>query len=223
MASLTNITTGYFHELFLFNSQNDSVDEVRDLFLQGSVKQSIPGNPQTTDVLSIPGLIPQLQAKRDISQSYSRTEVDNLITTNPGPTGPQGVAGTNGTNGTNGSNGVNGGPGPMGPTGPTGGGGGSLAASDQTWITEGKLNLNQDNLGAAGGITALRFANDGYIRGRNSGGADELCLYPRTFGNTTILRYGAAGLEIKNNLGQSAIDVNHELSACAPAQIARCS
>ena len=68
-------------------------------------------------------------------------------------------------------------------------------------------------------MTALRFANDGYIRGRNSSGTDELCLYPRTFGNTTILKYGAAGLQIKNNSDATALDINHDLTIDASNNI----
>ena len=56
-ASLTNITQGIFNSVYLVDETGENVNEVRDLFLTGSVKQSIPGNPQTTDVLSIPGLI----------------------------------------------------------------------------------------------------------------------------------------------------------------------
>ena len=105
-ASLTNITQGIFNSVYLVDETGENVNEVRDLFLTGSVKQSIPATPQTTDVLSIPGLIPQLQAKRDVSQSYSRVEIDNFIATNPGPTGPAGVNGTNGSDGPTGPQGA---------------------------------------------------------------------------------------------------------------------
>ena len=71
MASLTNISQGTFHSVHLIDDAGTSSTEVRDLFMQGSVKQSITAQPQSTDILGIPGLIGQLNAKRNISDSYS--------------------------------------------------------------------------------------------------------------------------------------------------------
>ena len=55
MASLTNISTGIFNSVHLIDETGTSSAEVRDLFLQGQVRQSIPAQPQSTDLLSIPG------------------------------------------------------------------------------------------------------------------------------------------------------------------------
>ena len=111
MASLTGVSQGIFDTVHLINSNQDLV-EVRDLFLSGSIKQSVPANPLSSDVLSIPGLLPQLSAKQDVANSYSKTEVDNIIATNPGPkgekgasvTGPKGDVGTVGSKGNKGLN-----------------------------------------------------------------------------------------------------------------------
>ena len=118
-----------------------------------------------------------------------------------------GAKGIRGERGLDGAGGVDGSKGAKGNSGT----GGSISTSDQTWITQGKLNLTQDNLGAVGGITALRFANDSYMRARNSSGTDELFLYGRTNGNVTILKYGSAGFQIQNNSGDTALDINADL------------
>ena len=152
---------------------------------------------------------------------------ERFIKVGEGPGGPKGdkgqiglkgakgtsATGIKGEKGHQGIQGLSGGSGPTGAKGDKGasGSGASISTADQTWITEGRSNLTQDNLGAAtGGITALRFANDGYIRARNSSGTDELFLYPRTNGNTSILKYGSAGLQIKNNSDATSIDVNND-------------
>ena len=76
MASLTNLSSGTFNSLFLVNDQNQ-VENIRDVF--GAANTTVPSNPGPTDVLSIPGLLPLLAAKRDISSSYSAGETDTFL------------------------------------------------------------------------------------------------------------------------------------------------
>jgi hypothetical protein len=93
MSNLTGLQNGVFNSLQLIDDTTGDSTEVRQLFLQGSLEQSIPNNPQNTQVLSIPGLLPELNARQLISNSYSRTEVDTIIQNNPGPKGDKGAKG----------------------------------------------------------------------------------------------------------------------------------
>ena len=93
MSNLTGLQNGVFNSLQLIDDTTGDSTEVRQLFLQGSLEQSIPNNPQNNQVLSIPGLLPELNARQLISNSYSRTEVDTLIQNNPGPKGDKGAKG----------------------------------------------------------------------------------------------------------------------------------
>ena len=79
MSNLTGLQNGVFNSLQLIDDISGDSTEVRQLFLQGSLEQSIPNNPQNNQVLSIPGLLPELNARQLISNSYSRTEVDTII------------------------------------------------------------------------------------------------------------------------------------------------
>ena len=74
MASLINYASIVANEVSLIDTSGTSATEIRDLF--------------TT--------VAQLQLKRDIADSYSDTEVDNLISNislTPGPAGPEATAG----------------------------------------------------------------------------------------------------------------------------------
>ena len=79
MSNLTGLNHGTFNTLSLVDDTTGDSTEVRQLFLQGSLEQSIPNNPQNNQVLSIPGLLPELNARQLISNSYSRTEVDTTV------------------------------------------------------------------------------------------------------------------------------------------------
>ena len=108
MSNLTGLQNGVFNSLQLIDDISGDSTEVRQLFLQGSLEQTIPNNPQNNQVLSIPGLLPELNARQLISNSYSRTEVNTLIQNNPGPKGAKGEQGV----GTKGSKGLKGDTGP---------------------------------------------------------------------------------------------------------------
>jgi len=115
------------------------------IFATYSVRLNLefPPNPTNTDVLSIPGLIPLLDAKRAISDSFSQSETTNLfnakrdridsysisgtdsaiataIANNPGPKGDKGEVGQKGAVGLTGSGGSKGQKGEIGSTGVTG-------------------------------------------------------------------------------------------------------
>ena len=76
-ANLTGLTSGIFTSVHLIDESGENATEVRDLFLTGSVKQSIPSSPATTDVLSVPGLVTQLNLKANDADVYSISEVNN--------------------------------------------------------------------------------------------------------------------------------------------------
>ena len=99
MSNLTGLNHGTFNTLSLINDTTGDSTEVRQLFLQGSIEQTIPNNPTNTQVLSIPGLIPELNARQLIVNSYSKTEIDNIVQNNPGPKGDKGLKGTKGSKG----------------------------------------------------------------------------------------------------------------------------
>jgi len=105
MSNLTGLQNGVFNSLQLIDDTTGDATEVRQLFLQGSLEQSIPSNPQNNQVLSIPGLLPELNARQLISNSYSRTEVDTIIQNNPGPKGDKGAKGAGGSKGIKGEQG----------------------------------------------------------------------------------------------------------------------
>ena len=105
MSNLTGLQNGVFNSLQLIDDTTGDSTEVRQLFLQGSLEQSIPNNPQNTQVLSIPGLLPELNARQLIINSYSRTEVDQIVQNNPGPKGDKGAKGV-GLKGDKGDQGV---------------------------------------------------------------------------------------------------------------------
>ena len=108
MSNLTGLQNGVFNSLQLIDDTTGDSTEVRQLFLQGSLEQTIPSNPTARQVLSIPGLLPELNARQLISNSYSKTEVNSLIQNNPGPKGAKGDQGV----GTKGSKGIKGEQGP---------------------------------------------------------------------------------------------------------------
>ena len=94
MSNLTGLQNGVFNTLQLIDDTTGDSTEVRQLFLQGTLEQTIPNNPLNNQVLSIPGLLPELNARQLISNSYSKTEVNSLIQNNPGPKGAKGDKGT---------------------------------------------------------------------------------------------------------------------------------
>ena len=99
MSNLTGLNHGTFNTLSLINDTTGDTTEVRQLFLQGSIEQTIPNTPTNTQVLSIPGLLPELNARQLIVNSYSKTEIDNIVQNNPGPKGDKGLKGTKGSKG----------------------------------------------------------------------------------------------------------------------------
>ena len=74
MSNLTGLTNGVFNTVHLVDETGDQ-QEVRDIFLTGSIEQSIPNVPTSSQVLSIPGLVTELQ-------------------NNPGPKGEKGSKGS---------------------------------------------------------------------------------------------------------------------------------
>ena len=73
MASLTGIRTGIFDTLNLVH--NNEVVEIRDLF--GQTSQNV-SNPTANSVLSIPGLIQELNLKRNVADSYTSSQTDTF-------------------------------------------------------------------------------------------------------------------------------------------------
>ena len=119
MANLTGINDGIFNRVHLVNDTTGNLDEVRQLFLQGSIENSIPSNPTANQVLSIPALLPQLNAKQTIANSYNISQIDNIIANNPGPKGAKGELGASvtGPKGVKGDIGQSGQKGDLGATG----------------------------------------------------------------------------------------------------------
>ena len=138
MSNLTGLNHGTFNTLSLVDDTSGDSTEVRQLFLTGSIENTIPNNPTNTQVLNIPGLLPELNARQLIVNSYSRTEVDNIIQNNPGPKGQKGdqgagqkgakgskgegvsITGQKGDKGQQGSSGLKGDRGDLGPKGQKG-------------------------------------------------------------------------------------------------------
>ena len=87
MSNLTGLNNGVFNSLSLIDNTTGDATEVRQLFLQGTLEQTIRNNPTATQVLSIPGLIPELNNR------YTKTEVDTIVQNNPGPKGQKGDGG----------------------------------------------------------------------------------------------------------------------------------
>ena len=106
MSNLTGLQNGVFNSLQLIDDTTGDSTEVRQLFLQGSLEQSIPNNPENTQILSIPGLLPELNARQLISNSYTRTEVDTIVANNQGPKGDKGAKGAGGSKGLKGDQGL---------------------------------------------------------------------------------------------------------------------
>ena len=86
MSNLTGLQNGVFNTLHLVDETGDQ-QEVRDIFLTGSIEQSIPTVPTSSQVLSIPGLVTELQ-------------------NNPGPKGEKGSKGSKGNVGNKGETGL---------------------------------------------------------------------------------------------------------------------
>lgn len=107
MSNLTGLQNGVFNTLQLIDDTAGDQQEVRQLFLQGSLKHSIPNNRTANQVLSIPGLLPELNARQLIVNSYSKTEVDTIVQNNQGPKGDKGEQGAS-VSGPKGSKGLKG-------------------------------------------------------------------------------------------------------------------
>ena len=84
MTNLTGLRNGVFNTVHLIDDSTGDQQEVRDLFLTGSIQQSIPNAPTNNQLLSIPGLIPELNARQLVVNSYTRNEVDQIVQTNKG-------------------------------------------------------------------------------------------------------------------------------------------
>ena len=76
MSNLTGLNNGVFNSLSLVDNTTGDPTEVRQLFLQGTLEQTIPTNPTATQVLSIPGLIPELNNR------YTKAEVNTIVQNN---------------------------------------------------------------------------------------------------------------------------------------------
>ena len=96
MSNLTGLNHGTFNTLSLVDDTTGDSTEVRQLFLTGSIENTIPNNPTNTQVLSIPGLIPELNNR------YTKTEVNTIVQNNPGPKGQKGDGGQKGSKGNKG-------------------------------------------------------------------------------------------------------------------------
>ena len=81
MSNLTGLQNGVFNTLQLIDDTTGDSTEVRQLFLQGSIENTIPNNPTNTQVLSIPGLLPELNARQLIVNSYSKNSPSRLALT----------------------------------------------------------------------------------------------------------------------------------------------
>ena len=173
MSNLTGLQNGVFNSLQLIDDTTGDATEVRQLFLQGSLEQSIPNNPTANQVLSIPGLLPELNARQLISNSYSKTEVNSLIQNNPGPKGAKGDQGTSikGSKGTKGeqgpsSTGTKGQKGEQGSLGQKGDAGG-LGSKGQKGSqgTQGSGSKgDKGEPGAAPNTSLFRLISDSYSR-----------------------------------------------------------
>ena len=119
MTNLTGLRNGVFNTVHLIDDITGDQQEVRDLFLTGSIQQSIPNAPTNNQVLSIPGLIPELNARQLVVNSYTRNEVDQIVQANKGEKGSTG-AGSKGSKGDQGSIGEKGNVGSIGPKGSKG-------------------------------------------------------------------------------------------------------
>ena len=172
MSNLTGLQNGVFNSLQLIDDTTGDATEVRQLFLQGSLEQTIPNNPTASQVLSIPGLLPELNARQLISNSYSRTEVDTIVQNNPGPKGAKGDQGV----GTKGSKGLKGDTGPS-STGSKGQKGeqGSIGQKGETGLgskgqkgsqgTQGSGSKgDKGDKGAAPNTSLFRLISDSYSR-----------------------------------------------------------
>ena len=172
MSNLTGLNNGVFNSLSLVDNTTGDATEVRQLFLQGTLEQTIPTNPTATQVLSIPGLLPELNARQLISNSYSRTEVDTIVQNNPGPKGQKGdqgagqkgnkgnkgegvsITGQKGDKGQQGSTGSKGDRGDLGPKGQKG------SQGTQGSGTKG----DKGDKGAAPNTSLFRLISDSYSR-----------------------------------------------------------
>ena len=172
MSNLTGLQNGTFNTLNLVDDTTGESTEVRQLFLQGSLEQSIPNNPTANQVLSIPGLLPELNARQLISNSYSRTEVNSLISNNPGPKGAKGDQGTSikGSKGTKGeqgpsSTGTKGQKGEQGSIGQKGEAGLGSKGQKGSQGTQGSGSKgDKGDKGAAPNTSLFRLISDSYSR-----------------------------------------------------------
>jgi len=108
MSNLTGLNHGVFNTLHLVDPNTLEQTEVRDMFLQGSIEQTIPAAPTASQLLSIPGLLTELGTKRDISNSYSKNQVDLIVQNSVGQKGDKGdngasITGQKGAKGDNGA------------------------------------------------------------------------------------------------------------------------
>ena len=173
MSNLTGLQNGVFNSLQLIDDTTGDATEVRQLFLQGSLEQSIPNNPTANQVLSIPGPLLELNARQLISNSYSKTEVNSLIQSNPGPKGAKGdkgtsIKGSKGTKGeqgpsSTGTKGQKGDQGSIGQKGEVGGLGSKGQKGSQGTQGSGSKGDKGDK-GAAPNTSLFRLISDSYSR-----------------------------------------------------------
>ena len=166
MSNLTGLNNGVFNSLSLIDNTTGDSTEVRQLFLQGTLEQTIPNNPTATQVLSIPGLIPELNNR------YTKAEVNTIVQNNPGPKGQKGDQGA-GQKGSKGSKGegvsITGQKGDKGQQGSTGSKGdrGDLGPKGQKGSqgTQGSGSKgDKGEPGAAPNTSLFRLISDSYSR-----------------------------------------------------------
>ena len=171
MSNLTGLQNGVFNTLHLVDETGEQT-EVRQLFIQGSIEQSIPNAPTSSQVLSIPGLVAEF---REVADSYSRTETDTIIQNSISIKGQKGDTGAPST--VKGSKGEGGSVGPKGDKGSLGvkGDPGQKGAASSVKGSKGELGPKGDlgqkgEIGAKGSqgsptnTSGFRLISDSYSR-----------------------------------------------------------
>ena len=148
MSNLTGLQNGVFNTLHLVDETGEQT-EVRQLFIQGSIEQSIPNAPTSSQVLSIPGLVAEF---REVADSYSRTETDTIIQNSISIKGSKGEKGAPST--------VKGAKGEVGLTGPKGDKGVSGVKGDPGVGQKG----SKGSQGSPTDTSGFRLISDSYSR-----------------------------------------------------------
>ena len=151
MSNLTGLQNGVFNTLHLVDETGEQT-EVRQLFIQGSIEQSIPNAPTSSQVVSIPGIVAELADKREVADSYSRTETDTIIQNHVSIKGSKGEKGAPST--------VKGSKGEVGSVGPKGDKGVSGVKGDPGVGQKG----SKGSQGSPTDTSGFRLISDSYSR-----------------------------------------------------------